>query len=114
MASPEGVAPLCVSGFFGNLLKFDPIKVQQEILRDYMSARGSSARASDFTGSTFAEAKFVGVDLAFVLFDASRFEMARFRHAVFDGADFSGANLSSIVVDSDTKLPTAAPKSPLK
>ena len=34
------IVQICVFGvgFFANVLKFDPVKVQQEILRDYMTA----------------------------------------------------------------------------
>jgi len=56
--------------------------------------------------------KFTNVDFADVVFDGSRFTNASFRHAVFDHANFSGVDLSSIVMDSETKLPSSLLKNP--
>jgi uncharacterized protein YjbI with pentapeptide repeats len=90
-------------GFFGRFLRFDVANVQEQVIRDYMSAPGTRALASDFRESDFSQSNFSGGRFEYTLFDRTSFRNARFQDA-----DFSGADLSSVVVDHDTKLPTPA------
>ena len=87
-------------GFFGRFLRFDVAEVQEQVIRDYMSAPGSRALASDFRDSYFAQSNFSGG-----VFDYTVFDRTSFRNARFYNADFSGADLSSVTTDQETKLP---------
>jgi uncharacterized protein YjbI with pentapeptide repeats len=116
------IIQICVAGagFFANVLKFDPAKVQQAILSDEMSAPASQATRSDFrnssfvgsnfdrsnfVGSTFKEANFAGAIFEDSLLNGSDFAGVNFQKSVFKGADFSGVDLSEIKSDSNTKFP---------
>lgn len=117
-------------GFFSDFLKFDATRVQESVIRDYMSAPGSRALASDFTesdfsmskfsrgkfdetlfdGTSFRETVFEGADFSRSNFTGGKFDLSlldgtSFQGARFNGADFRGADLRKAIIDSETKLP---------